>query len=163
MWTGVKNPAWDLPALLQSPLKLKSVFERGKGALFRANLQYWSLIYLCGGWGKAFRLCYTSICQQPQLRAAFLFILVLTEDKKKKWLYGWDYNYCMAEITSGAVEFLRGEIVKALPGVFLKDLGFHSAVTGVSPPLLFSPPAARVWLHSLSSARLPAGGKCFSC
>lgn len=42
----------------------------------------------------------------------------------------------MAEIGSGAresVEFLKEEIVKVLPGVFLKDLGFHSAVTWASP------------------------------
>lgn len=71
----------------------------------------------------------------------------------------------MAEITSGArvnMEFLKEEIAKVLPGVFLKDLGFHSAVTWASPPLLLSP-AAPFWFHSISSARLPAGGKCFSC
>lgn len=72
----------------------------------------------------------------------------------------------MAEITSGAMvnmEFLKEEVVKVLPGVFLKDLGFHSAVTWAPPPPLFSPPADPFWLRSLSSARLPAGGKCFSC
>lgn len=43
----------------------------------------------------------------------------------------------MAEITSGAtvnMEFLKEEIVKVLPGVFLKDRGFHSTVTWASPP-----------------------------
>lgn len=47
----------------------------------------------------------------------------------------------MAEITSGArvnVEFLKEEIVKVLPGVFLNDLGFHSAVTWASPPSVLS-------------------------
>lgn len=47
----------------------------------------------------------------------------------------------MAEITSGAmvnVEFLREEIVKVLPGVFLKDLGVHSAVTWISPSFVLS-------------------------
>lgn len=46
----------------------------------------------------------------------------------------------MAEIPSGAIvnmEFLKEEVVKVLPGVFLKDLGFHSAVTW-APPLLCS-------------------------
>lgn len=72
----------------------------------------------------------------------------------------------MAEITSGAtvnMEFLKEEIVKVLPGVFLKDWGFHSTVTWASPPPLFSPLAHSFWLHLLSSARLPAGEKCFSC
>lgn len=48
----------------------------------------------------------------------------------------------LAEITSGAtanVEFLKEEIVKVLPGVFLKDLGIHSAVTWVSPPSFVLP------------------------
>lgn len=162
MWTGVENPVWYLSALLLSPLKLKLVFERGKGALFRADLRYWSLIYLCGGWGKTLTLSYTSICKEPQLGAAFLFMLVLTEDKKMPvWLTlellrGWDYRW-----SNGERGIPEGRDCKGTPrclpqrfGVsFCSDMGF--------PPPLFSPPADPFWLHSLSSAGLPAGGKMF--